>query len=155
MFCTESLLLRAEFFTHEVCIVVRAETDLYALRLCIAVCLDCSTVMCLMYCCVQRYNLCMQGDTLIRYYELLPEEPYVYPLALYSSTVPQRGLGFMPKRGVNVNICEIARFVPVHMPNYILVSVRARYNPTAKVCILFSIACIEFTIVIFSWTRIC
>jgi len=25
------------------------------------------------------------------------------------SSDPQRGIGFMPKRGLNVNICEIAR----------------------------------------------
>lgn len=33
----------------------------------------------------------------------------MFLLSEYSSNVPQRGLGFMPKRGLNVNDCEIAR----------------------------------------------
>lgn len=51
-----------------------------------------------------------KGDSVIRYFEITDEEPYVFWLTNYSSNVPQRGIGFMPKRGVNVNICEIARF---------------------------------------------
>lgn len=48
---------------------------------------------------------------MIRYFEIVETEPYVHWLSNYSSNVPQRGIGYMPKRGVNVNICEIARFV--------------------------------------------
>ncbi|XP_067931451.1 coronin-1B-like isoform X2 [Watersipora subatra] len=51
-----------------------------------------------------------KGDSVIRYFEVTAEEPYVYWLSNYSSNVPQRGMGYMPKRGVNVNVCEIARF---------------------------------------------
>jgi coronin-1B/1C/6 len=53
----------------------------------------------------------MQGDSQIRYYEVNEEPPFVHYLNCYQSSDPQRGIGFMPKRGVNVNICEIARFV--------------------------------------------
>ncbi|KAK3842897.1 MAG: hypothetical protein J3R72DRAFT_367396 [Linnemannia gamsii] len=48
-----------------------------------------------------------KGDGNIRYYEYENDEMFV--LSEYSSNVPQRGLGFMPKRGLNVNDCEIAR----------------------------------------------
>ncbi|KAF6037739.1 hypothetical protein EB796_003946 [Bugula neritina] len=51
-----------------------------------------------------------KGDSVIRYFEVVDEMPYVYWLANYSSNVPQRGIGFMPKRGINVNNCEINRF---------------------------------------------
>lgn len=48
---------------------------------------------------------------MIRYFEVTDEPPYVHYLNMYQSSDPQRGIGFMPKRGVNVNICEIARSV--------------------------------------------
>lgn len=54
---------------------------------------------------------CWQGDSMIRYFEVTDDPPYVHYLNMYQSSDPQRGIGFMPKRGVNVNICEIARSV--------------------------------------------
>ena len=51
----------------------------------------------------------LQGDCTINYYEVTEEDPYVFFLNAYKSTEPQRGIGMMPKRGVNVNQCEIAR----------------------------------------------
>ncbi|KAF9175238.1 Coronin-like protein crn1 [Mortierella sp. AD011] len=48
-----------------------------------------------------------KGDGNIRYYEYENDE--LYTLSEFGSNVPQRGLGFMPKRGLNVNECEIAR----------------------------------------------
>ncbi|GAB1607962.1 coronin-1C-A-like isoform X1 [Argonauta hians] len=54
--------------------------------------------------------LCGKGDCGISYYEIFEEEPYVYYLSVYKSSEPQRGIGMLPKRGVNVNNCEIARF---------------------------------------------
>lgn len=50
-----------------------------------------------------------QGDCTIRYFEVTDESPYVHFLSLYSSKEPQRGAGFLSKRGVDVNKCEIAR----------------------------------------------
>ncbi|KAF9896736.1 Coronin-like protein crn1, partial [Lobosporangium transversale] len=48
-----------------------------------------------------------KGDGNIRYYEYENDE--LYSLSEFGSNVPQRGLGFMPKRALNINDCEIAR----------------------------------------------
>jgi coronin-1B/1C/6 len=58
--------------------------------------------------------LCGKGDSVIRYFEVTDEAPYVHYLNAYQSSDPQRGIGWMPKRGVNVNACEIARFYKLH-----------------------------------------
>uniref|UniRef100_A0A3B4Z7V1 Coronin n=1 Tax=Stegastes partitus TaxID=144197 RepID=A0A3B4Z7V1_9TELE len=50
-----------------------------------------------------------KGDSSIRYFEITEEPPYVHYLSTFSSKEPQRGMGFMPKRGVDVSKCEIAR----------------------------------------------
>ncbi|NXL77459.1 CORO6 protein, partial [Leptocoma aspasia] len=52
--------------------------------------------------------LCGKGDSSIRYFEITDEAPYVHYLNTYSSKEPQRGMGFMPKRGLDVSKCEIA-----------------------------------------------
>jgi coronin-1B/1C/6 len=54
--------------------------------------------------------LCGKGDSAIRYFEYTPEAPYIHFLSAYSSSDPQRGMGAMPKRGLNIAACEIARF---------------------------------------------
>ncbi|XP_035281999.1 coronin-1B [Anguilla anguilla] len=58
--------------------------------------------------------LCGKGDCTIRYFEVTEEPPYVHFLSLHSSKEPQRGAGFLSKRGVDVNKCEIARFYKLH-----------------------------------------
>ncbi|XP_058019949.1 coronin-6 [Ahaetulla prasina] len=58
--------------------------------------------------------LCGKGDSSIRYFEITEEAPYVHYLSTYSSKEPQRGMGFMPKRGLDVSKCEIARFYKLH-----------------------------------------
>ncbi|XP_060730276.1 coronin-1B [Tachysurus vachellii] len=58
--------------------------------------------------------LCGKGDCTIRYFEVTNESPYVHFLSLYSGKEPQRGAGFLSKRGVDVNKCEIARFYKLH-----------------------------------------
>lgn len=50
-----------------------------------------------------------QGDSSIRYFEVTDEAPYVHYLSAYSSKESQKGMGYMPKRGLEVNKCEIAR----------------------------------------------
>ncbi|KAI4460171.1 coronin [Holotrichia oblita] len=55
-----------------------------------------------------------KGDGNIRYYEIVDEPPYVHFLSQFLSGNPQRGLGFMPKRHLNTNICEIFRFYKLH-----------------------------------------
>ncbi|KAG1959000.1 coronin-6 [Pimephales promelas] len=58
--------------------------------------------------------LCGKGDSSIRYFEITDEAPYVHYLNTFSSKEPQRGMGYMPKRGLDVNKCEIARFYKLH-----------------------------------------
>ena len=54
-------------------------------------------------------GLVLQGDSSIRYFEITEEPPFVHYLNTFSSKEPQRGMGFMPKRGLDVSKCEIAR----------------------------------------------
>lgn len=58
--------------------------------------------------------LCGKGDSSIRYFEITDEAPYVHYLNTFSTKEPQRGMGYMPKRGLDVNKCEIARFYKLH-----------------------------------------
>lgn len=58
--------------------------------------------------------ICGKGDSNIRYFEITEDAPFIHYLNMYQSSDPQRGIGFMPKRGVNVNSCEIARFYKLH-----------------------------------------
>ncbi|KAM6909047.1 coronin-2A [Xenentodon cancila] len=51
-----------------------------------------------------------KGDGNIRCYELSSEKPFINFLTEYRSPLPQKGLGFMPKRGLDVSICEVFRF---------------------------------------------
>ncbi len=51
----------------------------------------------------------VKGDSTIRYFEYTPEAPYIHYINTYSSSDPQRGMGVMPKRGMNISTCEIAR----------------------------------------------
>jgi len=50
-----------------------------------------------------------KGDGNIRYYELDNASPYAYFLNEYKTATPQRGLGWLPKRGLSVGECEVAR----------------------------------------------
>ncbi|XP_074167322.1 coronin-1C-like [Sminthopsis crassicaudata] len=55
-----------------------------------------------------------KGDSSIHYFEITDESPYVHYLNIFSSKEPQRGMGYMPKRGLDVNKCKIARFFKLH-----------------------------------------
>ncbi|XP_004208361.2 coronin-6 isoform X1 [Hydra vulgaris] len=72
--------------------------------------------------------LSAKGDSNIRYYELVNEKPYFYYIDTYTTNAPQRGLGAIPKRNVNVNICEIARFYKLH-------SVKTGYIEPTSFCV--------------------
>jgi coronin-1B/1C/6 len=52
-----------------------------------------------------------KGDGNIRYYEIVDENPYIHFLSEYKSATPQRGLCPVPKLAVDVNNCEIVRFL--------------------------------------------
>uniref|UniRef100_A0A3P8VW85 Coronin n=1 Tax=Cynoglossus semilaevis TaxID=244447 RepID=A0A3P8VW85_CYNSE len=54
------------------------------------------------------------GDSSIRYFEITDEQPYVHFLNTFVTKEPQRGMGYMSKRGLDVNKCEIARFYKLH-----------------------------------------
>jgi len=55
-----------------------------------------------------------KGDGNVRYYEIIDEEPYICYLNEFISGSPQRGVGVMPKRGVDVSVCEIFRLYKLH-----------------------------------------
>ena len=52
----------------------------------------------------------LKGDSVIRYFEITPEPPFVHYINTFQTPDPQRGIGMMPKRGVDVTSCEITRF---------------------------------------------
>lgn len=54
--------------------------------------------------------LCGKGDSVIRYFEITPEPPFVHYINTFQTPDPQRGIGMMPKRGCDVTTCEIAKF---------------------------------------------
>ncbi|CAH0549464.1 unnamed protein product [Brassicogethes aeneus] len=54
--------------------------------------------------------LCGKGDSVIRYFEISSEPPFVHYINTFQTPDPQRGIGMMPKRGCDVNSCEISRF---------------------------------------------
>ncbi|XP_056657187.1 coronin-1B [Monodelphis domestica] len=58
--------------------------------------------------------VCGKGDSSIRYFEITAEPPYIHFLNTFTSKEPQRGMGRMPKRGLEVSKCEIARFYKLH-----------------------------------------
>ena len=64
-------------------------------------------------------NFPLQGDGNIRYYEVSDVEPHFTFLNEYRSSSPQRGLGVMPKRGLDVTTCEIYRFYKLHNNNFV------------------------------------
>lgn len=55
-----------------------------------------------------------RGDGNIRYYEIVDTYQQMSYLSQFQSASPQRSLCAMPKRGLNVNNCEIARFYKLY-----------------------------------------
>ena len=56
---------------------------------------------------------------MIRYYEVRREEPFLMRLSEYRHSSPQKSLGKMAKRGLDVSRCEIFRFYKLHSNNWI------------------------------------
>ncbi|KAG7461753.1 hypothetical protein MATL_G00194470 [Megalops atlanticus] len=67
-----------------------------------------------------------KGDGNIRYYEISSEKPYVQFLTEFRSVLPQKGLGVMPKRGLDVCSCEVFRF-------YRLVTIKGLIEPLSMI----------------------
>lgn len=55
------------------------------------------------------FFLAGKGDGNIRYYEMVDDKPFFYYINEFKSSAPQRGMGMLPKRGVNVSSCEVVR----------------------------------------------
>lgn len=55
-----------------------------------------------------------KGDGSIRYYEVTDHSPYCYYINQFMTGYPQRGLGIMPKRGLNTGINEVFRVYKLH-----------------------------------------
>ena len=56
-----------------------------------------------------------KGDGNIRYYEWVDDDKGLYLLSEYKSSDPQRGIGFLPKRAVNISDVEVTRAYKVHV----------------------------------------
>jgi WD40 repeat protein len=54
-----------------------------------------------------------KGDGNIRYYENVDESPYIHFLTEFKSATPQRGMGWFPKKSLDLMGCEIARLLKV------------------------------------------
>ncbi|RVE60822.1 hypothetical protein OJAV_G00184510 [Oryzias javanicus] len=67
-----------------------------------------------------------KGDGNIRFYELSAEKPFISFLNEYRSVLPQKGLGVMPKRGLDVMACEVFRF-------YRLIAVKDLVEPLSMI----------------------
>ncbi|KAK2817164.1 hypothetical protein Q5P01_025355 [Channa striata] len=67
-----------------------------------------------------------KGDGNIRYYEISTEKPYIHFLTEYRSHLPQKGMGVMPKRGLDVSSCEVFRF-------YKLVTIKSLIEPLSMI----------------------
>ena len=52
-----------------------------------------------------------KGDGNVRYYEIVNENPYCYPLSEVRTSVSAKGMAWVPKRGLNVMACETARLL--------------------------------------------
>ncbi|XP_055872822.1 coronin-1A-like isoform X2 [Biomphalaria glabrata] len=78
--------------------------------------LDCSSGILLPYYDpdIRVVYLAGKGDGNIRYFEIDSEENSVHFLNTYQSALPQRGLGMMPKRGIDPFKNEVARFYKLH-----------------------------------------
>ncbi|KAL0606034.1 Coronin-2A [Plecturocebus cupreus] len=67
-----------------------------------------------------------KGDGNIRYYEVSTNKPHLSYLTEYRSYNPQKGIGVMPKRGLNVSSCEIFRF-------YKLITTKSLIEPISMI----------------------
>uniref|UniRef100_A0A3B4G0A9 Coronin n=1 Tax=Pundamilia nyererei TaxID=303518 RepID=A0A3B4G0A9_9CICH len=67
-----------------------------------------------------------KGDGNIRYFEITTEKPYIQYLMEFRSPAPQKGLGVMPKHGMDVAACEVYRF-------YKLVTLKGLIEPVSMI----------------------
>lgn len=76
-------------------------------------------------CSTKMGNLCLsstnrmvyvagKGDGSIRYYEVTDSSPWCFYINQLITGFPQRGMGVMPKRGLDPEKCEVFRFYKLH-----------------------------------------
>lgn len=63
-----------------------------------------------------------KGDNSVTYYELRNDDKCVHYLSLYRDSTPQKGGGWVYKRGLNVMKCEVQRFLKMTKDSIIPVS---------------------------------
>ncbi|XP_069482494.1 coronin-2A [Ambystoma mexicanum] len=67
-----------------------------------------------------------RGDGNVRYYEISTEKPYMNYLTDFRTSLPQKGIGAMPKRGLDVSSCEVFRF-------YRLITIKSLIEPVSMI----------------------
>lgn len=91
--------------------------------------------------------LCGKGDSVIRYFEITPEPPFVHYINTFQTPDPQRGIGMMPKRGCDVNSCEITRFYRLNNSGFCqVVSMTVPRKVNASFSTLFSKMDMQFKV---------
>lgn len=63
-----------------------------------------------------------KGDGTITYYELVNDDKKMYLLSIYRNQEPQKGGGWVPKKGLDVWKCEVARFLKLTSKSIIPIS---------------------------------
>jgi len=62
----------------------------------------------------QIVYIAAKGDSVVRYYELVDEEPHFHYITTFQTNAAQRGLAPIPKRNLIVNDNEVFRFYKLH-----------------------------------------
>ena len=52
-----------------------------------------------------------KGDGNLRYFEVVSENPFCFPISEHRSAVSAKGMAWVPKRGLNIMACETARLL--------------------------------------------
>jgi len=61
--------------------------------------------------------LAAKGDTSIKYYEIVDEDPYAHYLSSYTASTPQTGVAVLPKPIYDVKKCEVLRVLKLGINN--------------------------------------
>jgi len=62
----------------------------------------------------QIVYIAAKGDSVVRYYELVDEDPYFHYITTFQTSASQRGLAPIPKRSVSVNENEVYKMYKLH-----------------------------------------
>jgi coronin-1B/1C/6 len=59
----------------------------------------------------QLLYLAGKGDGNVRFYEMVNDKDFCYPVGDFRSSVSAKGMAWIPKRGLNIKTCETARLM--------------------------------------------